>query len=152
LLLSVDNIGGIKMDCIFCKLVAGEIPSTRVYEDEETLAFLDIAPIVEGHTLVIPKTHVDPLMAATDDTLAACIKTVKRVAQALIVALGADGVNIHQANGESAGQVVPHLHFHVIPRFKEDGHHWNWRGKAYNDMASMQAIGAKISGAIAPES
>ncbi len=132
------------MNCIFCKLVAGEIPSTRIYEDEHTLAFLDIAPIVNGHTLVIPKTHIDPLTAASPAILAACMATVQRVAQAQFDALGADGVNVHQANGAAAGQVVPHLHFHVIPRFAGDGHHWNWHGHAYGNMAEMQELGDKI--------
>lgn len=136
------------MDCIFCKLVAGEIPSTRIYEDEETLAFLDIAPIITGHTLVIPKTHFDPLTATPPAILAACMATVQRVAQAQLEALGADGVNVHQANGVAAGQVVPHLHFHVIPRFADDGHHWNWHGHAYAGMAAMQALGSKLHNAI----
>jgi len=136
------------MDCIFCKLVAGKIPSTRIYEDEETLAFLDIAPIINGHALVIPKTHFDPLTATPPAILAACMATVQRVAQAQLTALGADGVNIHQANGAAAGQVVPHLHFHVIPRFAGDGHHWNWHGHAYGNMAEMQELGSKLKRAI----
>jgi len=136
------------MDCIFCKLIAGEIPSTRVYEDADTLAFLDIAPIINGHTLVIAKTHVDPLTAASPAVLAACMATVQRVAQAHMDALGADGVNIHQANGTAAGQVVPHLHIHVIPRFADDGHHWNWQGHAYKDITEMQALGRKLIAAI----
>jgi histidine triad (HIT) family protein len=136
------------VDCIFCKLVAGEIPSTRIYEDEETLAFLDIAPIINGHTLVIPKRHVDPLTAAPPALLAACMATVQRVAQAQLDALGADGINVHQANGAAAGQVVPHLHFHVIPRFAGDGHHWNWHSHAYKNMADMQALGNALQTAL----
>jgi len=139
------------MDCIFCKLVAGEIPSTRIYEDEHTLAFLDISPIIKGHTLVIPKSHHDPLTATPPAILAACMATVQRVAQAQFNALGADGVNVHQANGAAAGQVVPHLHFHVIPRFTGDGHHWNWHGHAYETVAAMNALGTKLQNAINQE-
>ncbi len=131
-------------DCIFCKIVAGEIPSTKVYEDEHTLAFMDISPIVKGHTLVIPKQHHDPITQTPDDILARCISVAKRIAQAQMDALGADGVNLHQANGVAAGQVVPHIHFHVIPRFDKDGHHWNWSGKEYDSMEEMERVGEKL--------
>ncbi len=124
-------------DCIFCKIVAGEIPATKVYEDEYTLAFMDISPIIKGHVLVIPKEHYDPIMQAPDDVLGRCVSVAKRIAQAQVDALGADGVNLHQANGVAAGQVVPHIHFHVIPRFDGDGHHWNWSGKEYDSMEEM---------------
>jgi histidine triad (HIT) family protein len=136
-------------DCIFCKLVAGEIPSTKVYEDEHTLAFMDISPLIEGHTLVIPKAHHDPITNTPIDVLSRCMAVAKRVAQAQINALGADGVNLHQANGAAAGQVVPHLHFHVIPRFKNDGHHWNWTHKEYASMAAMADLGKKLATEIA---
>ncbi len=124
-------------DCIFCKIVAGEIPAAKIYEDEYTLAFMDISPIVKGHALVIPKDHYDPITQTPDDVLGRCMSVAKRVAQAQIDALGADGVNLHQANGAAAGQVVPHIHFHVIPRFEDDGHHWNWSGKEYDSMEEM---------------
>lgn len=131
-------------DCIFCKIVAGEIPSCKVYEDEHTIAFMDIGPLVKGHTLVIPKQHCDPLTAASPDILAACMQSVQRVMQALQKALNADGVNLHQANGAAAGQVVPHLHFHVIPRFANDGHHWNWHAKPYESPDTMQNMATRI--------
>lgn len=131
-------------DCIFCKIIAGEIPSTKIYEDEDTLAFLDISPIVKGHTLVIPKCHHNPITQTPDDVLAKCICVAKKIAQAQTEALGADGVNLHQANGSAAGQVVPHIHFHVIPRFDSDGHHWNWSGKEYNSMNEMAEMGGKL--------
>jgi len=137
------------MDCIFCKIVAGEIPSVRIDEDEQTLAFMDIAPVVNGHALVIPKVHYDPLTATPPAVLAACIATVQRVAQAQMKAMNADGINVHQANGAAAGQVVPHLHFHIIPRFKSDGHHWNWHGGRYETPEAMTALGARLRHAIA---
>jgi len=135
-------------DCIFCKIVAGDLPSTRIYEDDDTLAFMDISPVVHGHALVIPKAHYDPITETPDSALAACMAVVKRVAQAQMDALGADGVNLHQANGAVAGQVVPHVHFHVIPRFDGDGHHWNWRHCDYDSMDDMAAMGEKLKSAI----
>jgi len=131
-------------DCIFCKIIAGEIPSAKVYEDEYTLAFMDISPIIKGHTLVIPKFHHDPITKTPDEVLSRCIVMAKRVAQAQINVLDADGVNLHQANGAAAGQVVPHIHFHVIPRYDDDNHHWNWNGKEYDSMEEMAGIGEKL--------
>jgi histidine triad (HIT) family protein len=138
-------------DCIFCKIVAGEIPSCRVYEDEYTLAFMDIAPIVKGHTLVIPRKHYDPLVETPTDILAACMKTVRIVMKAQMQSLHIDGANVHQANGAAAGQVVPHLHFHVIPRFENDNHHWNWKAGAYDTPEEMQTMSARIANSIQPE-
>jgi histidine triad (HIT) family protein len=132
-------------DCIFCKIVAGEIPALRVYENEHVLAFMDIGPVVKGHTLVIPKAHHDPLADTPDDVLARVIRLVARAQQA---GLGSDGVNIHQANGAAAGQVVPHLHFHVVPRFKHDGHHWNWTPHPYADLSEAAALADRIKAAL----
>lgn len=135
-------------DCIFCKIIKGEIPSTRLYEDEHVLAFMDIGPIIRGHALVIPKQHVDPITAASPEQLARVIAVVQKVAQAQKSGLGADGINIHQSNGACAGQVVPHLHFHVIPRFEGDGHRWNWAAKKYDSMDEMKAVADKIRAAL----
>lgn len=134
-------------DCIFCRMIAGEAPCARIYEDAVTLAFLDIAPLIEGHTLVIPKQHIDPLTAASPDILAACMQTVRRVMIAQQQAWNADGINLHQANGAAAGQAVPHLHFHVVPRFKNDGHHWNWQAGAYAGTEAMQAKARQLADA-----
>lgn len=131
-------------DCIFCRIVAGEIPSTVLYEDDDILVFMDIGPIIKGHALVIPKTHYD-LVTDTPDEVAARLHTVaKRVAQAQMNGLAADGVNIMQNNGKAAGQEVPHMHIHVIPRFKGDGHHWNWAAKKYNDVREMAELAGKL--------
>jgi len=135
-------------NCIFCKIVAGQIPSIKIYEDADVLAFMDIGPIVKGHALVIPKAHYNPLVATPDDVLAKVIAVVRRVAQALQDGLGADGVNVHQANGAVAGQVVPHLHFHVVPRFKHDGHHWNWTPHPYADLSEAAALADRIRTAL----
>lgn len=135
-------------DCIFCQIVAGEIPAIKLFEDEHVLAFMDIGPVVKGHVLVIPKAHHNPLARTPDAVLAQVIAGVRVVAQALQEGLGADGVNVHQANGAVAGQVVPHLHFHVIPRFKHDGHHWNWTAHPYADPAEAAALADRIKAAL----
>lgn len=135
-------------DCLFCRLAAGQVPAVKICEDDETLAFMDIGPIVKGHVLVIPKRHYDPLMQTPDEVLARVIATVRRVAEALRRGLQADGVNVFQANGATAGQVVPHLHFHVIPRFRNDGHRWNWAAGKYAGPDEMRALAGRIKAAL----
>jgi histidine triad (HIT) family protein len=135
-------------DCIFCKIVANEIPSTRVYEDDDVLAFMDIGPIVKGHTLVIPKRHSDPITETPSALLQKIIVVVQKVARAQVTGLGADGINVTQANGAVAGQVVPHIHFHVIPRFEGDGHRWNWAAKAYDNPEETESYASRIRGAL----
>lgn len=105
-----------KNDCIFCAIAAGEIPCRRIYEDAETLAFLDINPCSEGHTLVIPKQHWRDLTDAPDEVVAAVMARVRKIAAHLREALPCDGFNILQNNGAAAGQSVGHLHFHIVPR------------------------------------
>jgi len=129
---------------IFEKIVSREIPATIVYEDEDTLAFMDIGPVIKGHTLVIPKTCYDQVSGTPDVVLAKLMRVCKQIAAAQMKGLGADGVNIIQNNGKSAGQVVPHIHFHVIPRFEGDGHHWNWHTQKYNSPDEMERLAAKI--------
>ena len=102
---------------VFAKVLRGEIPSTRVYEDDATLAFMDIMPRCEGHTLVIPKTPARNVLDASPAQLAACLTTVQKIGRAHLAAFGAQGVTVLQFNEQAGGQVVFHLHFHVIPRF-----------------------------------
>jgi len=135
-------------DCIFCRIVGGEVPNTTVCEDADTLAFMDIGPIVKGHTLVIPKPHYESIATTPPPVLQALIVTVRRVAQAQYRGLGADGINVTQANGDVAGQVVPHIHFHVIPRFKGDGHKWNWTPREYESQDEMARCAESIRNAI----
>lgn len=135
-------------NCLFCRIVAGEIPSTRVYEDADTLAFMDIGPIIKGHTLVIPKKHYDPITRTPEDVLAKVMAVVRKIAQAQMNGLKADGVNVLNANGEAAGQQVPHIHFHVVPRFKTDGHHWNWAAKKYDSLDEMKKMAEEIRKAL----
>jgi len=135
-------------DCIFCKIVTGKLPACKVYEDADTLAFMDIGPIVKGHTLVIPKTHYDPLIQTPTKVLHQLITVVQRIAAAQVHGLKADGVNVIQSNGQAAGQVIPHIHFHVIPRFLEDGHSWNWRPRAYAAPDEMHKLAENIRQAL----
>ncbi len=135
-------------DCIFCRIVAGELPSTKIYEDTDTVAFMDIAPVVKGHTLVVPKAHTTSIVDTPAETLQKVVAIIQRVADAQIKGLGADGVNVSQANGAVAGQVVPHIHFHVIPRFSDDGHSWNWRHLEYEAPDEMSQVAEKICGAM----
>ena len=102
---------------VFAKILRGELPSSKVYEDADTLAFMDIMPRCEGHTLVIPKTAARNVLDATPAQLAACMATVQRIARAQRTAFGAEGVSLLQFNEAAGGQVVFHLHFHVVPRF-----------------------------------
>ncbi|MBC8207187.1 MAG: HIT family protein [Kiritimatiellales bacterium] len=129
---------------IFEKIVNREIPATIVYEDEDTLAFMDIGPIIKGHTLVIPKICYDPVTETPDEVLTKLILVAKRIAAAQMKGLGADGVNIMQNNGAAAGQEVPHIHIHVIPRFEGDGHHWNWNAKSYESAEEMEQLAERI--------
>ena len=108
-------------DCIFCKIVKGEIPCQKVYENDKIFAFLDIMPIHKGHTLIIPKEHHADILDMPDDTLAELAKTAKKVSKAVKEATKADGFNVTQNNGAAAGQAVFHFHLHIIPRFTDDG-------------------------------
>ena len=130
-------------DCIFCKIIKNEVSADKVYEDEGTLAFLDISPVNKGHVLVIPKQHFETLLDMPDLALEQTIKTVKKTAKAVISALNADGFNIGMNNYGAAGQLVMHVHFHVIPRFSKDGLK-HWPGKKYKDNESKE-IAKKIN-------
>jgi histidine triad (HIT) family protein len=107
-------------DCLFCKIVAGEIPAQIVHEDQRTIAFMDIAPATRGHVLVVPRTHTDDLLTADPRDVAACATVVQELARRAYEDLGAAGVNVMQSSGAAAWQSVFHLHFHVIPRYPED--------------------------------
>lgn len=130
------------METIFSKIIAGEIPSEKVYEDEDVFAFLDINPVNPGHTLVIPKQWSSGSLDANPEVLARVIKAVQKVAKSVKEAVGADGINLMQNDGEVAGQKVFHLHFHIVPRFKGDGYQ-HWHGKPYQD-GEMKEVGEKI--------
>lgn len=109
-------------NCVFCKIVRGELPSNKVYEDDDTLAFLDIHPVNPGHTLVIPKKHVVDIFDIDEDLWGSVMRTAKRVAHALEKALDPVGINLGMNNRAGAGQDVFHAHIHVMPRRAQDGH------------------------------
>jgi histidine triad (HIT) family protein len=108
-------------DCIFCKIVRGEIPCHKIWEDENLLAFLDINPLVEGHTLVIPKKHFQDIFDIDEENISKINEGVKKVTGLMKENLKVDGVNVLNASGKSAQQSVFHIHYHVIPRFENDG-------------------------------
>ena len=107
-------------DCLFCKIVAGEIPSTRVREDERTVAFMDINPATRGHLLVVPRAHARDLLEVGQEDLAACSHAAQELAGRVKERLGADGVNLLNSCGREAWQTVFHFHLHVIPRYAGD--------------------------------
>jgi histidine triad (HIT) family protein len=112
-------------DCVFCKIISGEIPSSKVYEDAEVVGFLDITPVNKGHTLIIPKKHSPNMLQDSAEDLHACINAIQKVALAIIRATGAEGINLMNNTNKAAGQAVFHTHFHLIPRFPGDGlKHW----------------------------
>lgn len=131
-------------DCVFCKIVAGEIPCAKVYESETCLAFLDIAPVCPGHALVLPKAHCATLMDLPAELGGDLMETLSKVGKAVMEATGADGLNLMQNNFEAAGQLVHHAHFHLIPRFKEDGL-WLWPQSAYDDRDEMNRLAKSIA-------
>ncbi len=107
-------------DCLFCKIVEGEIPATKVHEDERTIAFMDINPATRGHLLVIPRAHATDLLEVSAEDLAACTAAAQQLAIRVKERLGADGVNLLNSCGRAAWQTVFHFHVHVIPRYDDD--------------------------------
>ena len=134
-------------DCIFCKIVAQEIPSVRVYEDANTLAFMDINPVASGHTLVIPKQHWPNLFEMPDALLGEVSSTARKVAIGVQKALNPDGVSLVQANGKGAAQSVLHFHIHIIPRTLGDNLKINWKLIPGN-MDEIRAVAKRLISAI----
>jgi histidine triad (HIT) family protein len=132
-----------KSDCIFCKIIAGEIPSFRLCEDSDTFAFMDINPANEGHALVIPREHGEDLYAISDGAIAATVITAKKVAAAVKRTLEPDGLNLVQCNGPAAGQSVFHFHMHVLPRRDGDDLGMNW-GLEPGDMDAIGKLAERI--------
>ncbi|MBI9111114.1 HIT family protein [Maridesulfovibrio ferrireducens] len=130
-------------DCIFCKIVAGDIPCFKIYETENILSFLDIGPVNKGHALVIPKGHYKNLWDIPADLGKELMTASQVVGDAIVKATGADGLNLLMNNNDAAGQLVFHAHFHLIPRFKDDGLKL-WDQGEYNDMDEAMALAQKI--------
>lgn len=133
--------------CLFCKIIAGEIPCARVYEDEHILAFLDISPVAPGHTLVVPKGHYPTLLDFPASEGQALVAAMRRVARAVQSVRGAGGFNCIQNNFGPAGQMVFHTHWHIIPRFENDGLN-DWPGGKYNTIEEMQQLAASIRASV----
>lgn len=120
-------------DCVFCKIAEKKIPSKLIYEDEETMAFLDINPGAPGHSLIIPKKHYDTLFEMPEDEVSTLFKTVAKIVNAINRVVKPDGVNVFQNNKAAAGQLVNHVHVHVFPRFHGDGIDFKWRRVVLDD-------------------
>jgi histidine triad (HIT) family protein len=131
-------------DCIFCQIVAGKAPATRIYEDSQTLAFLDLNPINPGHCLVIPKAHHASLFTLDSATYEAIAATTLKVAQAIQSALQPGGMNVFQANGVVAGQTVFHLHNHLLPRHDNDNLQVEVHGLQTADVEQLEPIAQRI--------
>ncbi|MRG86934.1 HIT domain-containing protein [Salinibacillus xinjiangensis] len=131
-------------DCIFCKILDGELPSAKVYEDEDVYAFLDISQVSKGHTLVIPKNHTENIYETDEETAQKVFARIPKIANALQKTYEPKGMNILQNNGEFAGQTVFHLHIHLIPRYdnNEDGFDLKW--VTHNDAYDLQELSNEI--------
>ena len=138
-------------DCIFCKIIKGEIPSFKVYEDDRVYAFADINPVSDGHTLIIPKVHAENLGEIAEEDLVAVHRVSQKMYNAMRTALGADGVALMQANGKSVNQVVMHYHLHLIPRKNSESRLsvTSWE-LVPGDMAAIKATSEKIAAAVKP--
>ena len=136
------------MDCIFCKIAAGEIPSVKVYEDDRVFAFMDINPLSEGHLLIIPKAHAATIYEITEDDFLAVMSATHKLAAVVKKALNPDGINLLQLNGRAANQVVPHLHMHIVPRWSGDGLTISQWDMVAGDMENIKAVAEKIQSEI----
>jgi histidine triad (HIT) family protein len=133
--------------CVFCKIVAGQLPLFKLLEDEATVAFMDINPVNPGHALAVAKGHWPTVDVIPADVLAAVACTAQKIAKASITALKPAGVNLVQANGAAAGQSVPHLHIHIMPRQLNDDVSLNWEPKP-GDRAEIEAVYKKLKAAL----
>ena len=131
------------MECIFCKIVRGEIRCAEVYSDDSILAFLDIAPISKGHTLIIPKEHYENLFDMPEELGNHFLKVMKIVGSAIMKTTGATGINVVMNNYSSAGQVVPHAHWHLVPRIEGDGL-FRLKQNKYDSDEDMATLASKI--------
>ena len=137
------------MDCIFCKIISGDIPCTKIYEDDRVLAFMDINPLSEGHLLIIPKHHAETIVDIEEEDFSAVMAVTHKIAGAVKRVLNPDGMNLLQLNGKAANQVVPHLHVHIVPRRSGDGltiSQWN---PVQGDMEKIGLVAQKIKEALA---
>ena len=137
-------------NCVFCKIIANEIPSVKIYEDDLVLAFLDLGPINYGHALVIPKEHHESSATIPENVAGRMFRVGSRIGVALKRKLDYDAFNLHLADGTAAGQVVMHAHLHVVPRGVEDGFRWNWRQLSYKE-GEIKEFAEELSARVAAE-
>ena len=130
-------------DCVFCKIIAGEIPCFKLHEDDDTLAFMDINPASEGHALVIPKEHSADVHGISDAAISSTVVTAKKIASAIEKTLNPGGLNLVQCNGPAAAQSVLHFHMHVLPRKEGDELKLNW-GLQPGDMYAIGKLAERI--------
>jgi histidine triad (HIT) family protein len=134
--------------CIFCKIIAGEIPSATVYEDEDFKVIMDISPAAKGHTIILSKRHCANLFELDDVSASRALFVARKVAKAMKEELGCDGINVLQNNGEAAGQTVFHYHIHLVPRYQEDQVKMTWTPGSYAEGEAAEvaaAIAARLS-------
>ena len=130
-------------DCIFCKIAAGEVPCSKILEDDSAIAFLDIGPLAKGHTLLIPKDHYITVDEMPPELAGAVLKHLPTLVKAVKSATNCEGVNILQNNGRVAHQAIPHVHFHIIPRRAGDEFHFNWPAGSYSE-GEIEQLAQKI--------
>jgi histidine triad (HIT) family protein len=143
----LDGVVVPQAECPFCGVVAGEAPAEVVYEDDETLAFLDIEPATDGHTLVVPKKHIENLLEATVEDATAVMRGVHQVAGLLEQRLRPDGITLFQANRAVGWQDVMHLHVHVVPRYSEDQLLRPWQG-AHEGASALCTVAVRLRGPV----
>ena len=133
--------------CIFCSIARGNLKSELIYEDSEYLAFMDKYPITFGHTLVVPRAHYESIHAMDDGEVGKLYSVVSAISKCVIKAVNADGFNIGQNNGRSANQIIPHVHVHIIPRFKHDTKNGKWPSRSRANDNDLSKIASKIRSA-----
>jgi len=133
-------------DCVFCKIISGDIPALKVYEDADVFAFLDIQPANPGHALIVSRKHYPTLAETPDGEVERLFIAAKKLGTRAAEAVGAAGFNVIVNNGPVAGQIIPHVHVHAIPRFEDDGHQ-HWAKKSISE-AQMKEIAAKLQAAL----
>ena len=130
-------------DCLFCQIIKGDVPANKVYEDDDVVAFLDIRPVAPCHTLIVPKKHSMNMLDTDEDTLKDMIAATKRISRAILNVMGLEAFNLELNNGRIAGQIVPHLHWHIIPRTADDGLK-HWPGLRYEE-GEAEDLAARVS-------
>ena len=134
-------------ECIFCKIVRGEAPAHKVYEDERVLVFMDLFPVTDGHTLIVTKEHFENLFEATEESLQAVVATSRRIAHAIQTALEPEGLMVFQLNGRAAGQAVFHYHMHLMPR--NEGEPLALHTRVQGDPARLREVSERLAAALA---